>query len=493
MPALLVFAKEPRLGRVKTRLAADLGPAAACTLYEAFLTDLSRRLAALPADVAVEWWVDGDPEALGALAGSRATRCTQPPGDLGRRLEAAFTAAFARRRGLVAAVGADCPLLEPAHLAALWRTLERGADAAVIPAEDGGYAALALAAPTPEAFQGIPWSTERVLETTLTRLRGAGKRVAVLPALYDVDHLGDLRRLAGELAKRPDRAPATAAAVAEVLEPDRANRASPRGDLVDALGRTVALAPAPRRVLSLVPSVTECLFDLGAGDRVVGRTDYCIAPADRVASIPSVGGPKTVAVEAVLALAPDLVLANAEENDREQVEALIGRGLRVHVAFPRTLEETARFLEDLGDLVGAGWAARACARRLLAEAEKTPAWRVPAACLIWKGPYRTAAADTLTSAILTAAGARNVFRGGAGRYPEVTLVDLAAARPRVVLLPSEPYPFAAADAQQVEQAVPGAAAILCPGEWVTWYGCRVAEAVGDLRRLLAPYRGAQSP
>jgi ABC-type Fe3+-hydroxamate transport system substrate-binding protein len=372
-------------------------------------------------------------------------------------------------------------------VAALWEALGRGADAAVIPAQDGGYAALALAGPAPEAFEDIPWSTDKTLEVTLRRLRGAGRRVELLAPLRDVDDLGDLQWLAGELAGRPQAAPATAAAVGGVL--GTPGQGGPRPALLtDALGREVPLAPPPRRILSLVPSVTEALFDLGAGERVVGRTDYCIAPEGRVERLPSVGGPKTVDVAAAAALAPDLVLANAEENDRAQVEALAARGLRVHVAFPRTLGEAAGFLEDLGLLLGSEEAAGACARRLRAEDARAPVAPVPVTCLIWKEPYLTASGATFTSAVLAAAGGVNVFGDREGRYPAVTLEALAAARPRVVLLPSEPYEFGARDVGEVEAAVPGAAALLCPGEWVTWYGCRVAEAVRELRRLLDPYR-----
>jgi len=263
-----------------------------------------------------------------------------------------------------------------------------------------------------------------------------------------------------------------------------------RGFLRDDLGREVALDPVPRRIVSLVPSVTECLFDLRAGARVVGRTAYCIAPADQVRDLPSVGGPKTVDPTAVAALAPDLVLANAEENDRDQVEALVARGLRVHVAFPRTLEGAARFLEGLGLLLCLDVRASGAAAELRAAAGTVPAPPVRAACLIWKGPYRAAGGDTLTSALLAAAGGENVLAEAPGRYPEIDLAALAADRPGVVLLPSEPYPFGERDRREVERAVPGAVALRCPGEWLTWYGCRMAAAVEDLRRLLAPHRSS---
>jgi len=256
----------------------------------------------------------------------------------------------------------------------------------------------------------------------------------------------------------------------------------------DDLEREVPLDPAPRRVLSLVPSVTECLFDLGAGDRVVGKTDYCISPADRVDRLPSVGGPKTVDPAAVESLAPDLVLANAEENDRAQVEALMARGLRVHVAFPRTLEDAARFLEGLGRLLGLEERAAGPAAEVRAASGTPPVPAIRAACLVWKDPYLAAGGDTLTSALLAAAGAENVLAGTPGRYPEIALGTLAAARPGVILLPSEPYPFGERERVEVARAVPGAIVLCCPGEWLTWYGCRMGTAVEELRRLLAPHR-----
>ncbi len=209
MRFLLVFAKEPRPGRVKTRLAPALGPEGAARLYRAFLEDLAPRLSAVPS-TRVEWWVDGAPSGLPEGAGPVRT---QPPGDLGARLGAAFREAFRAGGGPVAVVGTDCPLLTARDVVGLLDAVETGEDAAVIPAEDGGYAGLALGAPCPEAFSGIPWSTAGVLGATLERLRGAGRRTRVLPAVFDVDRPEDLERLARALGPHPFRAPATARAL----------------------------------------------------------------------------------------------------------------------------------------------------------------------------------------------------------------------------------------------------------------------------------------
>jgi rSAM/selenodomain-associated transferase 1 len=219
MPTLIVFAKEPRAGRVKSRLAASCGEHAACRLYRSFLTDLAEAFRTF--DAPVEWWVDGDPGAFRSLLrGALSTSYRQPSGDLGARLEAAFRSAFRRRAGPVAVIGTDCPLLRPTHVRALLEAVgpsPQGTQAALIPAEDGGYAGLALASPAPEAFAGVPWSTARVAAVTAAKLRAGGRKVALLPALYDVDTAADAERLWAELAENPGLAPATAATLGELV------------------------------------------------------------------------------------------------------------------------------------------------------------------------------------------------------------------------------------------------------------------------------------
>lgn len=482
LPQLLVFVRAPVPGTVKTRLAARLGEEGAHRVYAAFLSDLAAELAGLgPIDVA--WLVAGPPDVLAEAVGPGWRVVPQAEGDLGERMASAFRAAFERAAGPVAVAGSDSPLLSAADLAALLAAVQGPVDAAVIPAEDGGYVALALGAPCDEAFRGIPWSTAGVFDATRRALEGAGRRVRVLSARSDVDEVSDLGPLAAALAEAPERAPATRGALASL-------GLDPAGAIVDALGRRVPLDPVPRRIVSLVPSVTECLFDAGLGGRVVGRTDYCVSPAEAVA-VASVGGPKSVDVGHLLALEPDLVLANAEENDRGQVEALVAAGLRVHVAFPRTLPRATAFLRDLGRLAAAPEPLEGMARALEALGP-APEPAVPCACLIWKAPYMTASGDTLTSALVEAAGGRNVFASRAERYPVLEGAELGASGARVVLLPTEPYAFDEADAREVERLAPGAAALSIPGEWVTWYGSRMVEAVNGLRRALSPFRSRES-
>ncbi|MDF1555495.1 MAG: TIGR04282 family arsenosugar biosynthesis glycosyltransferase [Deferrisomatales bacterium] len=218
MNTLLVFAKEPVPGRVKTRLAADIGDAAACRLYRAFLGDVAEHLTGLTA-VAVTWWVDGAPGPVIAAAGSRWSPrwrvVPQPPGTLGERLEAAFGDAFARSPGPVGVIGSDCPHCDTGQLQALFAPLSDGADAVLLPAADGGYAGLAVRTPVPDLFHGIPWSSAAVAAATLGRLRGSGRRVSVLPPMFDVDTAAELAQLARLLREHPERAPHTSRVLAE--------------------------------------------------------------------------------------------------------------------------------------------------------------------------------------------------------------------------------------------------------------------------------------
>ncbi len=225
MRTLLVFAKQPRPGRVKTRLARHLGAAGACRLYRAFLEDLGPAVDGVTAARLV-WWVDGDPARVPAVPG-RAERFRQPPGDLGRRLTAAFSEAFAAGGRPVAVVGTDCPTLSAAAMDALLAAAE-GGEAAVIPAGDGGYTGLALPRPCPAAFRGVPWSTPGVLAATRTTLAAAGLGCRVLPTAADVDTGEDLERLAQALAREPALAPATARALAETgIHPTSGEKETP--------------------------------------------------------------------------------------------------------------------------------------------------------------------------------------------------------------------------------------------------------------------------
>jgi len=249
----------------------------------------------------------------------------------------------------------------------------------------------------------------------------------------------------------------------------------------------------PRRIVSLVPSLTEALFVLGLGDRVVGVTDWCVHPARELASLPRVGGTKNPDLDAVRALEPGLVIANQEENTRRDVEQLKAAGLVVWVTYPRTVEDGVALLRELAErgarrdeLAALVAPIEAAVRRARAEA---PVRRTRVFCPIWKGPWMAVGADTYAHDLLTLCGGENVFAGRTERrYPLVREEDIVQAAPEVVLLPDEPYAFDARDVAELGRlGVPAARdgrIHLIDGTLVSWYGPRIGRALETIRSLL---------
>src|SRR5215208_3675669 len=197
------------------------------------------------------------------------------------------------------------------------------------------------------------------------------------------------------------------------------------------------------RIVSLCPSLTELVFDLGAGSELVGRTKFCVHPAGAVEAVEKVGGTKNPKVERVVALRPDIVLMNEEENRREDAEALAAAGVRCHTSLPRDAAGTAAMVRSVGAALGRAEAAERIARdietrsaRVRARARGEPPVRF--AYLIWRKPWMSLNGDTFVSALLAQAGGENVFAAHPERYPAVTADELAAASPELVLLSTEP-------------------------------------------------------
>jgi len=241
-------------------------------------------------------------------------------------------------------------------------------------------------------------------------------------------------------------------------------------------------------VVSLVPSSTETLAALGVGPRVVGRTRYCVHPRPWVDHVPAVGGTKDPDLAAIAALRPNLIVVNEEENRPEQFPALASIA-PLFEAFPRdvdgALADIARLAEAL-DVVPAGRAllerlavARAAAR---AAAAGRPPWRH--VCLVWRRPWRVLGPDSFASALLAEVGGINVAPAGPGRYPALSLDELRAARPDVLLLPSEPFPFRAAHAAELLELAPRAR--LVDGELLFWHGSRLGLTWEWLARTPSP-------
>lgn len=252
----------------------------------------------------------------------------------------------------------------------------------------------------------------------------------------------------------------------------------------DARGTLLLLPKPPQRIVSLVPSQTELLADLGLGERVVGITRFCERPARWHDAKPFIGGTKDVDVEKVRALKPDLVLANREENERADVEA-IDEFAPTFVTDVRNVEEACSMIRTVGHLTHEMEAADALADRIEHEMEalsvRTP---MRAVYLIWRDPFMTVGGDTFIHDIMARGGFQNPF-GRQDRYPEITLEDIIAARPDLILCSTEPFPFHQKDrfTKDLREALPDTPVCVVDGQVFSWYGSRLLATSAALRRL----------
>jgi ABC-type Fe3+-hydroxamate transport system substrate-binding protein len=257
--------------------------------------------------------------------------------------------------------------------------------------------------------------------------------------------------------------------------------------LTDATGTSVGLGRPPRRIVSLVPSLSETLHALGLAGRVVGVTTYCVTPPDGFPRAERIRGTKNPDVSRIVQLAPDLVLANREENRERHVEQLRAAGLTVHVSEPRTVQQAARTVREVGRLVGEPAGADEIARRVETAHRRVRAARpeppLATFCPVWREPWMAVGSPTYAADLLAASGFALVPEGG--RYPRVALHEVRDLA-EVVLLPSEPFPF---DREHLADFDGWDARVrLVDGGLLTWHGPRTPAALehyGALARELA--------
>jgi ABC-type Fe3+-hydroxamate transport system substrate-binding protein len=247
--------------------------------------------------------------------------------------------------------------------------------------------------------------------------------------------------------------------------------------------RKVCVNYPPRRIISLVPSQTELLFDLGLDEEVAGITKFCVHPAEKWRAKPRVGGTKKLHLEKIAALNPDLVIGNKEENDREQIETL-EKTFPVWMSDVCSLEDACRMIESVGELVGKEAPAQALCGKISEAFRELKAQERPptAAYLIWRKPWMVAAAGTFIDSMVEAAGFKNIFFDKT-RYPEITLEALGKRMPQTVLLSSEPYPFKQNHVEEIRKHCPSAVVTLVDGEMFSWYGSRLLQAAGYFATL----------
>ncbi len=241
--------------------------------------------------------------------------------------------------------------------------------------------------------------------------------------------------------------------------------------------------PSAARVVSLVPSLTEAVAETLPG-ALVGATDWCSRPADL--AVTRIGGTKNPAVDRILALAPDLVVANEEENRAPDLDALRTAGLTVLVTEVRTVPQAFTELDRVLTACGARSRPRWLDGAEAAwAAPPEPAGRTTAVVPIWRRPWMVLGRDTFAGDVLTRLGVDHRYAGHPERYPRVPLEELRAAAPDLVVLPDEPYRFTAEDGPE---AFPGLPCALVSGRHLTWYGPSLARAPRVLARALRAAR-----
>ncbi len=238
------------------------------------------------------------------------------------------------------------------------------------------------------------------------------------------------------------------------------------------------------RLVSLCPSLTELLFDLGVGDHVVGRTKFCVHPADRVGQVEKVGGTKNPKIERIIELVPDLVFMNAEENRVEDARALERAGIHVHSSLPRTPAETAAMVRSIAAAVGRSDAGEVIAHDIETRAQRVrdaASDRAPArfVYLIWRKPWMSVSSDTFVSSLLQLSGGVNAFGARDDRYPTVDPSEIAGADPDLVLLSTEPFPFTERHVEELASmtGLRRDRFRIVDGELLSWHGSRTPRGI----------------
>jgi ABC-type Fe3+-hydroxamate transport system substrate-binding protein len=252
----------------------------------------------------------------------------------------------------------------------------------------------------------------------------------------------------------------------------------------DQLNRQVMVPEAPQRIVSLVPSQTELLYDLGLDEAVAGITKFCVHPEQWFRNKTRVGGTKNVNFAAIDALSPDLIIANKEENLKEEVEQLAGH-YPVWISDISTFSDAINMIRAVGEITGRADNAISLSKKIEAGFgavnKTTTAHSV--AYLIWKDPWMTVGGDTFIHAMLGHCGFSNVY-GHLTRYAVVTMEQIKEAAPQLLLLSSEPYPFRQKHIDELAIQLPFSRILLVDGEMFSWYGSRLLHAPAYFNKLI---------
>lgn len=253
---------------------------------------------------------------------------------------------------------------------------------------------------------------------------------------------------------------------------------------IDQMGRSVQVPLPPRRIVSLVPSQTELLYDLGLEDAVVGITRFCVHPEDWFGKKQRVGGTKDFDPERIAKLKPDLIIANKEENSRPGILKL-AEDFPVWISDVRDAPTAFEMMRGVGKITAKEEKAETLIKEIqsgisdLARPEK----KLSAAYLIWKKPWMAAGDNTFINAMLEICGFQNVLAGKEEHYPTIDIKSLSAKAIDVLMLSSEPYPFSEKHIDELQPHFPNTKILRVDGEMFSWYGSRMRRAPGYFSSL----------
>ncbi len=253
----------------------------------------------------------------------------------------------------------------------------------------------------------------------------------------------------------------------------------------DQLGRSIILPKVPQRIVSLVPSQTELLFDLGLEKEVVGITKFCVHPESMFRSKPRVGGTKTVNFERIAALQPDLIIGNKEENEQSQIQRLMEQ-YNVWMSDIETVPAALDMIQAVGKITGKATEAQALTKKITTAFANMPVSSsqppLKVAYFIWKDPYMVAGDETFIHHIIERCGWKNAI--ALPRYPEVTPENLQKMALDIIMLSSEPYPFKTKHLQEFQELFPSSKVLVVDGEYFSWYGSRLQYAPSYFAQII---------
>jgi ABC-type Fe3+-hydroxamate transport system substrate-binding protein len=245
---------------------------------------------------------------------------------------------------------------------------------------------------------------------------------------------------------------------------------------IDQTGRSVSINSTPQRIISLVPSQTELLFDLGLAEQVIGITKFCIHPDEWFRSKTKIGGTKQINIDQIKQLQPNLIIANKEENVKEQIEEL-EKLFPVWISDVNNLDDAYEMIEQIGLITSKHQKASEIINGIKESFARllTPRSKLRTIYLIWQNPYMTVGGDTFIHSMLETAGLNNIFQTKT-RYPGVTISELQAKNCELLLLSSEPYPFKQKHMDELQNQLPNTKILLVDGELFSWYGSHLLQA-----------------